>query len=238
VTVTPGTATWAERLSIRLNDVSTDEPDNLGLFLWLLRAKVSAGTWEVQLRYGYSLMDDDDFVRGPIVETSNTSWDYLEMGQAYVPIRDLQIIPASVLSVDVYEGTFMVQVWARRTAGAGTIDLDCLCPITLDIGWLVSKNIDAAYRGATDKDHFTYAVGPQDKKAAYTLFVNAGVVTVLAGVPTLSTDGLYLPPGDGRLYVVYAHATSSVITDVIAIGSLSPATQGYFERWSSLRGAE
>jgi len=238
VQITPGTATWAKRMSIRLGQITANTTDNLGHFLWLLRAKVSAGTWEMQLRWGYVGMADDDFVRGPIMEITNASWDYFEMGPQYIGLRNMQIVTPAAIPATA-ETYFTAQIWARRTAGAGTLDLDCLCPIPLDKGWLTVTGLDAVNAATPDDalDYITYSVSPTDQRAIVTFSLPAATA-YMKKMPPLNTDGLYLPPGDGRLIIVYARAASSDITDRISIGSLTPVTQGYYERWSSLRGAE
>jgi hypothetical protein len=51
-------------------------------------------------------------------------------------------------------------------------------------------------------------------------------------VPQLTTGNFYLPPGDGRAYIVFAGPYVSKITDMISANVL------WTPRWLSLRGAE
>ena len=233
VRVTPGTATWAKRMSITMLQATGAlgaVDDNYGLFVWLLRAQVSAGTYEVQLRFGDVGMADDDHVRGPIVEVTNTSWDFTNQGTYTLPIVDRQIITtaAAVVSLDQ---TSNVQIWARRTDGAGTLDLDCLCPVPADEGFLFSDGYTLTYTDADTYDVWLFAESPQGTTQAATYnhqLANGWWTSVLAP----SVQNFRPPVGDGRLYIVYARAGSSVITDTINVEAIR------FERWASLRGAE
>lgn len=230
VTITPGTATWAKRLTIPLSAVTAHETDNFGTFLWLLRTKVSAGTWEVHLRWGYAGMDDANHLRGQIIEISETSWDIKEMGIAPIPLRDLQAL-GSGLVADSYEASYQIQVWARRTDGSGTLDLDCICPVPIDESWLIAKGFTCNVHDATT-DQFIYSVAPSDRPWAG---VWDGDEEAWSSPATISIDPTHLglPPGDGRFIIVYATGTASSIADSIA------ASGGRrYDRWLSLRGAE
>ncbi len=226
VTVTPGTATWMKRLSITLGNVTANCPDNYGVFLWLLRCQVSAGTWEVQLRWGYRGMNDADYLRGPTVEIDETSWDIKEMGIAPIPLRDGRVFPTPDL-VPYMDALFEIQVWARRTGGTGTLDLDCICPVPVDESWLVAKSfvVDSL------TEYFRFGIAPNDMmwSGAYDTVGHTWI-----GIPTVSADQTHLglPPGDGVFVIVYARAATSDITDEIAIDA------AYYPRWLSLRGAE
>lgn len=229
VTVTPGTATWAKRLTIELQDVTGAEEENFGDYLWLLRHKLSAAeTWEVQLRFGYAGMDDADYRRGPIKQVTATSWNYVEMGQCVVPLRDYH-----AHTLDIYpagrDDEFAVQVWARRTSGSGTIDFDCLCPIPIDQGWLKvwGANID----GAAEIGWVIWGEGPEGRA----LVIESDDAD-LGGMPGFAYENFQLPVGDGRMIIVYAGAAAHDISEGIY---LHPSTgqPDYFPRWLNLRGA-
>ena len=241
VDISPGTATWLERVGITFDDVGATEADNFGTFLWLLRSKQvdggSGGTWEIQLRWGYQDWNDDDFIRGPIVQNKDVTWDFLEMGIQKLPLRNLQSITTTDLSATA-EGTLEIQVWARRTAGAANDDLviDCLCPIPVDESWLVSKNRDATEAGdGTHTDYWLYGQGPHNRRQAVVLRTTTAPATTVRALGELWTDGLGLPIGDGRMVIVYQHRGSSVLADTIKVGE---ASSFYVERWLNLRGAE
>lgn len=229
-TVTPGTEGWAERLRIDLVDVTSDWADNFGRFLWLLRYKLSAGssTWEIQFRYGHAGMPDDDFVRGPIVEVDNDAWDYAEMGVMRVPLRDLQAIRVSDMAAS-YEATYAIQIWARRTSGAGNLELDCICPIPVDEGWLKSWAFDLS---AANADYWVFG---EAVKGTVCIMTYASAVSTWSYFAAYASADFRLPPGDGRMICVYASPTTHDITKNVIIGFADPQ---YFERWRSLRGSE
>lgn len=228
VTVTPGTASMSLRLYWTMADVTTNEEDNFGLLLWLLRAKVSAGTWNVQLRYGYGGMDNARYVQGQIVALTNTSWDLFEMDVQQIPFRNLQAIPLADVA-DYYEADYRIQLWAERTSGSGTLDLDCLCPLPVDEGWARIGTFDETAGSVlvASTPYDVYVTGCQQSTSS-----------TWEEFGTISHHALYLPPGDGRLIVIQARESTSDITDEVAINSL-PGTYGrYYERWPSLRGSE
>jgi len=49
---------------------------------------------------------------------------------------------------------------------------------------------------------------------------------------TISSESFQYPLGDGRMYIVYGSVAGSDIADRLIVGSK------FYERWSSLRGAE
>ena len=236
VRVTPGTATWAKRLTINLGAVvgSVDHVvDNYGVYQWLLRTKVSAGTWEIQFRFGYVSMDDGDFLQGPIVECTGTSWDYLEQGIAEIPLRDLRCIPSSGTH-ELGDTYWAIQVWARRTDGSGTLDLDCFCPIPIDDGFL-KATFGSMQGDASHRKDWIFAQSPGGQ-CQFLVFNVDTASTEFIGEPD-SIHNFRLPPGDGRLVIVYARETSSDITD--RLDAINTGNGGlYYPAWYSLRGSE
>lgn len=213
--------TWHEVLEIELRDISANTTDQFGSFLWLQRCKVSAGTWEVQGRFGYSGMADDDYVRGPIVELTETAWEYKEMGHQMIPVGG-----HTGYSSD--ERRNAVQIWGRRTAGAGNLELDCLCPVPTDEGWAKIWNVDLA---AGSSEWLAFYEDPDGDLGAFEY--DATSITALGIV---AASNFALPVGDGLMFIIYAGPTDSDITtggiSVLALGN------AYFERWANLRGAE
>jgi hypothetical protein len=226
VTVTPGTATWAKRLTIRLRDVTTSYSYNLGHFLALLRTKVSAGTWEIHLRFGYENMDDAEFRCGPTKEISGTSWDYIAQGEYVIPLTDLQALAFGTGSI----GDHAVQVWARRTSGSGTLDLDCICPVPLDEGYFFASNL--ALPGTTGTPgSFDMGQSPAGRYGASARTSGSGV----HATPVFEAHNFRLPVGDVRVIIVYARELSSVLTDTIQV---NPGAGHYYPCWAVLRGSE
>jgi len=230
--ITPGTATWAKRLTIELKDVSSNESDNFGRFLWLLRAQVSAGTWEIQFRYGYTQMADADFIEGPVKEWTNTTWGFRSQGIASIPLRDLRVLTTTLVTADV-EGEWAIQVWARRTSGAGTLDIDCICPIPVDEGFFRAWGMSLTNAGGVPH-RLIFSESPLGGKGCV-----AGVIggsSYLEHVPPFEADNFRLPIGDGRMICVYEGSSGSVIGDQITFNA---ADQGYYyPRWLSLYGGE
>lgn len=220
VTITPGTEALEKRLSIELNDVTANPADNRGKFLWLLRAQVGAGsTWEVNTRFGYFNMRDDQHVEAPVRELTNTSWDFFPMGVSSVPLAGNQFLYPSSSQQE-----WQVQIWARRTGGSGTLQLDCLCPIPVDEGYLIIWDLEV---GVLNRG---YERSYKETEVVYAF------LTDIAGVAPFDSSRFYLPVGDCRIIAVYGRALpdSSVLTD-----SIDFLTAGrYFPRWLSLRGAE
>lgn len=229
VTVTPGTETWEKRWTIELQDVTANEQDNFGDFLWLLRYKLSEGSskWEVQLRFGYSGMADDDFVRGPIKEVSNSSWYYVLGGRHPVPIRDFHAITLSDYG-DATDKTFAIQIWARRTSGEANLDLDCLCPLPIDEGWLKCWGFDIP--AATDG---FWVFGESPEGGVQALAYSSGSFTHIA---SLAAHNFRLPVGDCRIICIYAGPTDHSISTGIYI--MPAGGFDYYERWANLRGSE
>lgn len=235
VTITPGTATWAKRLTITLGDVIGDPTyvvENYGNFLWLLRTQVSSGTWEIQLRFGYENMADADFVQGPVRQLTNTAWDYVEMATYEIPLRNVRggLFGGTYSLGDIY---WTIQIWARRTVGTGTLDLDCLCPIPIDEGFLKAWGFTIE-GDATDRVDWIFMEAP-DGTTQWIAFNSYHFSTLAIGTP--ATHNFRLPPGDGRIVMVYARATSSVLTDRLDYINYNGAGK-YYPRWLVLRGAE
>jgi hypothetical protein len=216
-------------MEMELSDVSANENDNFGDYLWLLRHKLTqADTWEVQLRWGYAGMADADFVRGTIVEITSTSWDYAEMGRQMIPLRQHQAIELAALG-DAYEANYQVQIWARRTVdaeAAGLLYLDCLCLLPIDEGWLKSWDFDLPAAATA-----TWIFGEGPRGAIQALAYDGTPVTTY--MASLATGQFRLPVGDGRLYIIYAGASAHDLT----LG-FTMSTFNYWERWANLRGSE
>lgn len=231
VVITPGTATWAKRLTIYLSDVTANSADNFGNFLWLLRAKTDALTnWEAQLRFGYKSGSDESFVEGHIHKLSGfakgNNYAYLESGISPLPLLNIQ---AELMSVGEDENN-AIQVWARRTIGTGVLRLDCLCPVPIDESFMSIKNLEPAGMSG----FIRYGTTPQDHDYVMSLEAMLGGDNRGARSSPVN-DGLRLPVGDGRLIIVYSR-DYSILSDAININT--DESPGYFPRWHTLRGSE
>jgi len=201
--------------------------DELGRFLWLMRAKVSAGEWQVRLRMGY--FTAKNFYDPVLVD--GTSWDYYEVANAAVPGRNMQALDIAHVTADA-ELLTAIFIEAKRTSGAGTLSIDCFCSIPIDEGFL--KIWGGTLTNTTD---MVFGQGPNE--ADQTIWGTAASGFTY-DVVAFENENFRLPPGDGRIYCVYARVGSSVFTDQLEFGesAASNATPAYTERWTGLRGAE
>jgi hypothetical protein len=242
VTLTPagGGTDWDDGdfhdvLRIDLNDVSVNESDQYGLFLWLLRAQATDDdVWEVQLRWGFSGTNEADLVQGNVVQVTDiNAWEIYETDVMPIPLRNVHEIPTGVRS-DSYDANYAIYLYARRTtASGGTLELDCLLPVPVDEGYVY---IDSFESTAAGSNVFTSVhTSPED-----TQYAIASTNIVFFGLPAVSAHGFYLPVGDGRLYVVVAQEDGSDLTEGLGYMSYNGSADAgsYYERWASLRGAE
>jgi hypothetical protein len=204
--------------------ILADIEEMYGNYLWLMRTRTSATAdiFDVQFRWGYEDMTNDQYVRGPIVELDSENWTYLEMGAKSFPLVDV-IVGKGVNQF--YE----IQVWAQRTSGSADIYFDCICPIPIDESFL--KVSDAS---ASVDEHIVFAQSPKNTISSIVEEVVGGSAGAL---PPANYSNFVLPPGDGRMFVVYEGSSGSVLTEA---KTLNLATYGckYYERWLSLRGSE
>jgi len=231
VTVSPGTATWAKRLTMVLDDITSNYDDNYGRFLWLLRAATgTSSTWEVQLRHGYDQLSDSAHVQGPIVEIDgsgkSSSYFYSEMGVREIPLLSIQ----ADATTGMYERSNAIQSWARRTSGSDYLYLDCLCPIPVDEGYLIASGLKPA--GAAGWVFYTET--PKGDLHLFSMELLVPNSRVRRADSPIS-GRLTLPVGDGRLVIVYSRGTSTLSDQITICGSDSGR---YYPRWLSLRGSE
>ena len=170
-------------------------------------------------------MADASFVQDRIVTVDNaSSFDFYEMGVISLPARSIKAMPF----VQGDERGFTIQIWARRTSGAGNLYLDCLCPIPVDEGYLF---IDGA-NSAANVDPIRYGESPLGDVQCIT---DDDDTSSFSDVPEFEHHNFRLPPGDGRMIVAFARDDSSNLADYLYF---PPTGNSYYERWSSLRGAE
>jgi hypothetical protein len=220
------TSTFLRVSSIRLSDVTANEGDQFGNFLWLLRAKVDSGTWEVRLSHTWNRGEDFDILKD-IVEISDTDWRYYEMGIFPTTSRNIHSIVESDLSKDP-EGFFTIIVFARRTSGTGNLNIDCLVPIPVDEGFAKLDYVTST--------NLRFFIGQSPKGVWGSAIANSNdnIFHALSNIESI--NNFVLPVGDGRIYCAYERDGESDITDVV---TFNPADVGrYYERWLSLRGSE
>ena len=205
--------------------VGANYEEQFGNFLWLLRAKTgSSTTWEVELRFGYFPADGVPRER---VEVDNSSWDFYEMGLCTIPLRNLHSHPYDTWPSSV-DGNFRFEIYARRTSGSGDLDLDCVCPIPVDEGFLHISGASMASVG----DVAEVCTSPEDETKVFSC---QGTASWIAS-PAHGAMNFYLPPGDGLMIIACARASSSVLTDAVSVNASNYGR--FYPRWLSLRGAE
>ena len=232
---------WSEAVYVKVGDITTEQSEQYGLMLWLLRYKVASGTWYVQLRYGYEGVDDADLVEGPVLELTSTSWDLIEAGQYRVPGRDLQAFDRGGTFNENRDSPWAVHVFCKRANdSAGELYLDCLCPIPLDEGWLT-----ATFDDVDDTHCFLVAQAPTGRidaqvydKASETFEAIPELAYDLVGLPVSDKTNAADDDSTGYIVIAYARAASSDITDQIDINDRNFTDLETYARWISLRGAE
>ena len=210
---------WHQVYAMHFSQATVQYLDNYGLFLWLLRARVTSGTWDTGLSFKHSSMPDAELIRKEAVEITATAWDFYEVGIQQLPIRNLQAPVAGGI-----DGWLEVQMWARRTSGSGDLHLDCLALVPVDEAFLYVENMGLTGGLAPRCD---IAQGPLGGQAVLTHDIPGKIVAF-----GWSNGKIVLPPGDGRMVVVHAREASSVLTDQITVPIFC------YERWASLRGNE
>ena len=202
--------------------------DGYGRFLCLLRVKCSAGEWEVKTSAGYVAVTTTQPYSDP-ASITNTSWDYKEVGIWTLGGRNRQAIETAqiVASKDLSQ----IHVYAKRISGAGTLSLDCLCPIPVDEGFLeiTDANVTTLY-------DVWFGQGPKEDTQVIT--TQDAASDVIAYITPYEVENFRLPPGDGRIICVYARESTNVFTDQIEFADISVGDSNYTERWVSLAGTE
>lgn len=231
--IAPGTSAWAIRLGISLSAVTSNYVDNWGDYLWLLRAQVTSGVWEAKLRYcSFSSSATAAYVEGPTVEISNTDWRYAEMGVANIPGYVTDALPPVARD----SASWRIEVWARRTDGSGALRIDCLCPIPVDEGILVLRDIGLV----PDVPGPVMFIAGSSPRGEWTS-VGYGPTGAIWHKAEVDTAGFALPPGDGRM-IIAAQGTAASNIGLNLIFDSYNATyapdSAYVPRWVNLRGGE
>ena len=200
----------------------TTYTDSYGRFLWLLRAKVTSGTWSIYLRDGYSIAKNYHEPK----TIDSTAWNYFEVAINTLPLCDQQGVSLTSVSQ-----IFFIYIYAKRLTGSGDLKLDCFCPVPIDGGFCKVED------GYMDSTRYTVlGEGPHEHYQVLTL--NNDATDWGRDINIFEWENFHLPPGDGRLVCVYADTTETVLTDTIEFADAALSPSVYTERWTSLRGAE
>ena len=220
---------WYRRETITLSNISANESDNYGVFLMLLAAKVDAATTaDVRVDRGFPQISEYDQDGDPVA-VSSTSWAWHNMGLLQIPSRDIQSATTTILS-DSSDQSFRIEIFARRTSGAGSLHMDCIAMIPVDEFFIYC---DAIYGITTDTRTLLVTYSPHDRPHAMT-YTDGLAGDNISSLGIISTAGGGVPVGDGRMYVVLEnqYQTRPVSTD-----TYDPSIQ-IIPRWITLRGSE
>ncbi|MHC4196152.1 MAG: hypothetical protein ACYSQZ_09520 [Planctomycetota bacterium] len=225
---------WHDVVHINLDDVTANEDDQLGKFLWLLRGRVSSAgstTWQVRLKwhYGTGLGGDptNPNVSNIVEITHNSDYQIDELGVNPIGHRDIHAIIATDLAY-TEEDLFSASIEAKRITGSADLWLDCLLPVPADEGFCY---IDSS------------AVSGYDTMFGFSPEGSASVITFSTSIITsdvIDPINFRLPPGDGRIYMVIAGWGSGdvKINDLEGLQINNTDDGKYYECWLSLRGSE
>jgi len=200
----------------------TTYTDSYGRFLWLLRAKVTSGTWSIYLRDGYSIAKNYQDPK----TIDSTAWNYFEVAINTLPLCDQQGVSLTSVSQ-----IFFIYIYAKRLTGSGDLKLDCFCPIPIDEGFCKVED------GYMDASRYT-VLGEGPHEHCQVLTLNNDATDWGRDINIFEWENFRLPPGDGRIVCVYADTTETVLTDTIEFADAALSPSIYTERWTSLRGAE
>jgi hypothetical protein len=198
-----------------------------GRYLLLLRAKTSAGTVAVRLKFGGST--DAQFVSQTPVYITSTAWHWYEMGEVVIPATSLQYPAADIYGgisggsvADVRNAQW--EVWAERVGGICNFDFDGLV--------LMPCEHMAFARGGTVGQAVT---GPALHVATNEADVSQGIFTDASGYPSVAstwyTRDFYIPAAGG--FFVTCVDSTTVAQDAMG----TPFIYGsYYPRWYNFRG--
>ncbi len=215
--------------SIAVLQITANHGDQFGNFLWLMRARATAGTWETRLRF--TPRSITEFVELDILEINDADWNYYEMGIHPIGFRNLHAILNADLSKSQEGRYFMVEVSARRTSGAGDLHIDCLCLIPIDEGFLKIEN---ALNNIGERVLFGH--DPEGIKDTFASYASTGYSSQICAIKGI--QNFTLPPGDGRIICVYSQKAGGADTLTNTVIFNDGDSGKYYERWLSLRGSE
>lgn len=180
----------------------------------------------------------EQYAEGPTVEISNTEYLWKEMGIASLPLANRKAFDPAVFPNQLipYED-YYVDIWARRTAGTGVFDMDCIGLVPCDEGLMVLDDVNwPTSKNAGTAAYVVIAESPRGDWQAASVDGTKSIYET----PTLS-GGVALPPGDGRLVIFVNGTAEAKLSPYFGFQSdnvASLASSQYYPRWLSLRGAE
>ena len=175
-----------------------------GRYLVLVRARVSAGTIGVQMRAGYAVLQNHDEVY-----VENTSYMLHCLGEiAIPPWTDKAVTEAN------YCELYIIELWAERVSGAGTLDLDCVILMPSEHLLYYGNG-----NGVNGEDVRLYTL-PDDQYLGYEEYARA---------LSVATSDWRLPPEGGMLVFAGQGSTAHVLANTMSV------TMTVYPRWLSFR---
>lgn len=206
------------RLTVEVEDVTTDYGDQRGKFVVLLRTKVDAATvCRIRLLDGFSASTDWRVQSRVVV--SNTAWHMQALGSVTVP-------PTRGFPVTGNLRKYALRLEAERVSGSGSLKFDCLLLVPASEGFIHVTGGEVQY------------VGGDTRNAEVRFFPDSAVSgnAWAGGYPVstldIETRQYGLPVGSGTLFLVAQRQAQSVLADYCNI------EMRYVPRWLTLRGAE
>lgn len=224
------TATLSKRCTSGLGSSVTtgDLAAQRGSYTVLLRAKMSdTSIARARLEFGFAASYaalTNTIIRSRQV-ISGTSWFLYEMGSVDIP--PLRIYSTNTLS------DFLIQLYAERISGAGSLDIDCLIFIPIDEG-MVKLNSPA---GSGDSVTSIYVFQHADNSLGSFMADNGGISPGLIRYTVIAkpVNQWSLPANDDSPVLV---AAAQDITAGNVKGKTFSMAYTYSPRWRTLRGNE
>ena len=185
-------ATDLQRLRIVVNGAPA------GSWRVFARMKITAGTASVylgsadkQVTPGIVAEPSGIYITNAPVTVSATAWTMHDMGIVTIPqIGNMLSLTAATLSV-------ILSLFAARTSGAGSLDIDYLFLLPVDESYLSLAGGQADYQDSAYDAYLYDGIAPSGPMARNV----RGGLSYTIGALNWSSD-LTLPPGDGYLYIL------------------------------------
>lgn len=209
-------ASLTVRARIRAADVTANYEDQRGLFICLMRAKMSdASIARVRAASGfYSGSVSSPYIVNPRVTVQGTSWYLYDLGTIRLPAID----DKRLFTPDPTMAYAGIELSAERVSGSGNLEMDCLMLIPINDAF-IHVNF------GTDQDDIGIRVNPAG-------YISSGGAIFKQG--DINLIDWSLPANSEAPLVVFTgqRVSSHTLTDGVTTSIL------YVRRWRTLRGTE
>jgi len=207
------------RVTVSVDEVTSNYSDQRGRYLILVRARVSdtGTTCRIRLLDGFTSADNWRTQSRHVV--SSNDWQLFPMGTVAIP-------PSRGRFTSGFLGKFALRIEAERTAGSDNLELDCLVPIPMAEGFLyVDKGVVKYLAG--DTNPVIVKIYPDGYSDGWAYTGGYPIKSVI-----VEPVQYRLPVGDGRLVLAAQRSAEHHLDDYIDL------TFQIYERWRTLRGAQ